>query len=71
MQAFEALAAGEIARRFGLGGPGHIAEIAANDWLDPAARGRDRGESAAWIGELLADPHSRLGLRALLDAVDR
>ncbi|HZM74272.1 MAG TPA: phosphotransferase [Candidatus Limnocylindrales bacterium] len=48
---------------------GHIAEIAANDWLDPAARGRDRAESAAWIGELLADPHSRHGLQRLLDAI--
>jgi Ser/Thr protein kinase RdoA (MazF antagonist) len=48
---------------------GHIAEIAAKDWLDPAARGRDRADSAAWIGELLTDPHSRQGLRDLLDAV--
>lgn len=48
---------------------GHIAEIAANDWLDPSARGRERPESAAWIGELLSDPHSRNRLRALLDSV--
>jgi hypothetical protein len=48
---------------------GHIAEIAANDWLDPAARGRDRDDSADWIGELLVDPHSRRGLQELLDAV--
>jgi Ser/Thr protein kinase RdoA (MazF antagonist) len=46
---------------------GHIAEIAANDWLDPGARGRERAESAAWIGELLTDPHSRQGLRRLLN----
>jgi hypothetical protein len=48
---------------------GHIAELAAKDWLDPAARGRDRAESAAWIGELLSDPHSRHQLRTLLEAI--
>lgn len=48
---------------------GHIAEIAANDWLHPEVRGRDRAESAAWIGEMFDDPHSRRGLADLLDAI--
>jgi len=48
---------------------GHIAEVAANDWLHPQARGRDRAESAAWIGEMFAEPHSRRVLQDLLDTI--
>ncbi|MFI7542052.1 phosphotransferase enzyme family protein [Actinoplanes sp. NPDC049599] len=48
---------------------GHIGEIAARDWLEPNARSPRRADSAAWIGEILDDPHSRRSLDALLTAV--
>jgi Ser/Thr protein kinase RdoA (MazF antagonist) len=48
---------------------GHIAEIAARDWLEPNIRNPDRGGAAAWIGEILDEPHTREVLGALLDVV--
>ena len=48
---------------------GHIAEIAAADWLEPNVRNPDRAGAAAWIGEILDQPHTREVLGALLDAV--
>ncbi|GAB4050894.1 phosphotransferase enzyme family protein [Catellatospora paridis] len=45
---------------------GHITEIAATDWLHPNARNRRREDSAAWIGEVLAEPHTRALLDGLL-----
>lgn len=48
---------------------GHIAEIAANDWLEPNVRNPDRSGAAAWIGEVLDEPHTRHVLDALLNAV--
>jgi Ser/Thr protein kinase RdoA (MazF antagonist) len=48
---------------------GHIAEIAATDWLEPNVRNPDRAGAAAWIGELLDEPHTRQVLGALLDVV--
>lgn len=45
---------------------GHITELAATDWLAPNPRSPDRADSAAWIGEVLAEPHSRELLDALL-----
>jgi Ser/Thr protein kinase RdoA (MazF antagonist) len=48
---------------------GHIAQIAATDWLKPNARNPDRAGAAAWIGEILDDPHTREVLDALLDVV--
>ena len=48
---------------------GHIAEIAATDWLEPNVRNPDRAGAAAWIGEILDEPHTREVLGALLDAV--
>ncbi len=49
---------------------GHITEIAATDWLRPNARSPDRADSAAWIGEVLDEPHTRELLDNLLDAVE-
>jgi hypothetical protein len=48
---------------------GHITEIAATDWLTPNPRSPDRAESAAWIGEVLDEPHTRELLETLLGAV--
>lgn len=48
---------------------GHIAEIAALDWLKPNVRNPDRAGAAAWIGEMLNEPHTREVLGALLHAV--
>ncbi len=48
---------------------GHITRIAAEDWLAPNTRSPDRAGSAAWVGEVLDDPHTRAVLTGLLDAV--
>jgi hypothetical protein len=48
---------------------GHIAEIAAQDWLTPSPRSPHRADAAAWIGEILDDPHTRRSLDALLASV--
>jgi Ser/Thr protein kinase RdoA (MazF antagonist) len=48
---------------------GHIAEIAATDWLTPNPRSPQRSDSAAWIGEVLNEPHTRELLDTLLRAV--
>ena len=48
---------------------GHITEIAATDWLKPNARSPQRSDSAAWIREVLDDPHTRELLDNLLAAV--
>ena len=45
---------------------GHITEIAASDWLNPSPRSPDRADSAAWVGEVLDEPHTRELLDALL-----
>ncbi len=37
---------------------GHIAETAAADWLEPNARSPERADAAAWIGEVLDEPHT-------------
>jgi Ser/Thr protein kinase RdoA (MazF antagonist) len=47
---------------------GHITEIAATDWLAPNARSPERAGSAAWIGEVLDEPHTREVLETLLKA---
>ncbi len=47
---------------------GHITELAATDWLTPSHRSPDRADSAAWIGEVLDEPHTRELLDALLRA---
>jgi Ser/Thr protein kinase RdoA (MazF antagonist) len=47
---------------------GHITEIAATDWLKPNARSPDRADSAAWIGEVLEEPHTRELLETILVA---
>ncbi|SNY68795.1 phosphotransferase [Paractinoplanes atraurantiacus] len=44
---------------------GHIAELAGSNWLSAGAR----PESAAWIGEVLEDFHSRERLQGLLRAI--
>ena len=44
---------------------GHIAEVAAADWLQPNVRSPNRADSAAWINEVLDEPHTR----ALLDSL--
>jgi hypothetical protein len=47
---------------------GHITEMAASDWLSPNPRSPDRADSAAWISEVLDEPHSRELLTKLLEA---
>jgi Ser/Thr protein kinase RdoA (MazF antagonist) len=48
---------------------GHITETAATDWLLPNSRSPDRADSAAWISEVLDEPHTRQLLDTLLEAV--
>jgi len=48
---------------------GHITEMAATDWLKPNARSPDRADSAAWIGEVLEEPHTRQLLETILAAM--
>jgi aminoglycoside phosphotransferase (APT) family kinase protein len=48
---------------------GHITEMAATDWLQPTPRSPDRADSAAWIGEVLDEPHTRELLESLLEEV--
>lgn len=47
---------------------GHITEAAATDWIKPNLRSPDRRDSAAWIGEVLNEPHTRELLDAILAA---
>lgn len=47
---------------------GHIAEIAARDWLQPNARSPERADSAAWIAEVLDEPHTRELLEGIIRA---
>jgi hypothetical protein len=47
---------------------GHITEIAATDWLRPNPRSPERTDSAAWIGEVLDEPHTRELLETILGA---
>ncbi len=47
---------------------GHITEIAASDWLQPNPRMPERADSAAWIAEVLDEPHTRAALDGLLSA---
>ncbi len=44
---------------------GHITETAATDWLKPNPRSPERTDSAAWISEVLDEPHTR----ELLDTI--
>jgi Ser/Thr protein kinase RdoA (MazF antagonist) len=48
---------------------GHITEIAATDWLTPNPRSPQRADSAAWISEVLNEPHTRELLDTILEAV--
>jgi thiamine kinase-like enzyme len=48
---------------------GHITELAAADWLQPNPRSPNRADSAAWISEVLDEPHTRELLESLLRAV--
>ncbi len=48
---------------------GHITEIAGRDWLRPNDRSPERADAAAWIGEVLDEPHTTGLLRALLRTV--
>jgi enoyl reductase-like protein len=48
---------------------GHISEMAGGDWLTPNARSPERSDSAAWIAEVLDEPHTREVLNELLEAV--
>ena len=47
---------------------GHITEMAATDWLEPNPRSPERTDSAAWIGEVLDEPHTRARLGTILEA---
>ena len=48
---------------------GHITEIGAMDWLKPNPRSPERADSAAWVGEVLQEPHTRDLLDTILAAV--
>jgi aminoglycoside phosphotransferase (APT) family kinase protein len=47
---------------------GHITETAATDWIQPNPRSPKRSDSAAWIGEVLDQPHTRQLLETILAA---
>ena len=47
---------------------GHITEAAATDWLAPNPRSPRRADSAAWISEVLDEPHTRELLNTILAA---
>jgi aminoglycoside phosphotransferase (APT) family kinase protein len=47
---------------------GHITEAAASDWLAPNPRSPERTDSAAWISEVLDEPHTRELLDTILVA---
>ena len=47
---------------------GHITETAATDWLTPNSRSPERADSAAWVGEVLEEPHTRELLETILGA---
>lgn len=47
---------------------GHITELAASDWLQPNARSPERADSAAWVTEVLDEPHTRQLLERILKA---
>jgi aminoglycoside phosphotransferase (APT) family kinase protein len=47
---------------------GHITEIAATDWLLPNLRSPERADAAAWLGEVLDEPHTRQLLDTILTA---
>ena len=49
---------------------GHITEAAATDWLEPNPRSPDRADSAAWISEVLDEPHTRGLLETILAAAN-
>jgi len=46
----------------------HITETAAGDWLTPSPRSPHRADAAAWIGEVLDEPHTREVLDTILKA---
>jgi hypothetical protein len=48
---------------------GHITQTAATDWLTPNPRSPERADSAAWIGEVLQEPHTRELLETIMAAV--
>lgn len=48
---------------------GHITEMAATDWLNPNPRSPRRADAAAWIGQVLDEPHTRELLDTMLRAV--
>ena len=47
---------------------GHITETAATDWIEPNPRSPERRDSAAWISEVLDEPHTRELLETILAA---
>jgi hypothetical protein len=47
---------------------GHITETAATYWLRPNPRSPERTDSAAWVGEVLEEPHTRELLETILGA---
>jgi hypothetical protein len=47
---------------------GQIAKTAATDWLTPNPRSPERTDAAAWIGEVLEEPHTRELLETILAA---
>jgi len=50
---------------------GHITETAATDWLTPNPRSPERTDSAAWVGEVLEEPHTRELLETIVESGGR
>ena len=49
---------------------GHITQAAGSDWLEPNPRSPERTDAAAWISEVLDEPHTRELLEAILAATN-
>lgn len=49
---------------------GHITQAAGTDWLEPNPRSPERADSAAWISEVLDEPHTRELLETILAAAN-
>jgi len=47
---------------------GHITETAATDWITPNPRSPERADAAAWVSEVLDEPHTRDLLQTILAA---
>ena len=59
----------DLAQRFGLGGAARLSDgPVARGKLTPNPRSPERTDSAAWVGEVLEEPHTRELLDTILTA---